>query len=207
MKIKILIADDHAIVRYGLASLIATQSDMEVVGQAKNGKEAIALALAAKPDVAIMDLAMPKMDGAEATAVLHEKLPDTKVLILTSFVASDGIAHALDNGAAGAIMKTTDDSEILPTLRRIAAGERVVSSDIKKHLAANPPVPSLSPRQREILDAIARGQTNKEIASRLGIRKDGVEKHVKVLLAKIGAANRTEAAAIALRKGLLKNQA
>ena len=122
MKIKILIADDHAIVRYGLASLIATQSDMEVVGQAKNGKEAIALALAAKPDVAIMDLAMPKMDGAEATAVLHEKLPDTKVLILTSFVASDGIAHALDNGAAGAIMKTTDDSEILPLLRRIASG-------------------------------------------------------------------------------------
>ena len=207
MKIKILIADDHAIVRYGLASLIATQSDMEVVGQAKNGKEVVALALGTRPDIAIMDLAMPKMDGAEATAVLHEKLPETKVVILTSFVASDGIAHALDNGAAGAIMKTTDDSEILPALRRIAAGERIISPDIKKQLAANPPVPRLSPRQHEILDAIARGLTNKEIAMQLGIRKDGVEKHVKVLLAKVGAANRTEAAAIALRKGILNAQA
>ena len=204
MKIRILIADDHAIVRYGLASLIATQDDMDVVGQARNGKEAVDLALKANPDVVIMDLSMPKMDGAEATRVLHERLPSARVVILTSFVASDGIAHALENGAAGAIMKTTDDSAILPALRKIAAGERIVSPDIRRQLASNPPVPELSPRQRDILDAIVRGLTNRDIATQLGIRKDGVEKHVKVLLAKIGAANRTEAAAIALRKHLLK---
>ena len=205
MKIRILIADDHAIVRYGLASLITTQSDMEVVGQAKNGKEAVALALTTNPDIVIMDLAMPKMDGAAATAVLREKVPGAKVVILTSYVASDGIAHALDNGAAGAIMKTTDDSDILPALRKIARGARVISPDIQKQLKVDPPIAELSPRQKEVLDGIVRGLTNKDIATQLGIRKDGVEKHVKVLLAKIGAANRAEAVAIALRKHLLDN--
>lgn len=205
MKIRILIADDHAIVRYGLASLITTQSDMEVVGQAKNGKEAVALALTTHPDIVIMDLAMPKMDGAAATAVLREKAPGAKVVILTSYVASDGIAHALDNGAAGAIMKTTDDSDILPALRKIARGARVISPDIQKQLKVDPPIAELSPRQKEVLDGIVRGLTNKDIATQLGIRKDGVEKHVKVLLAKIGAANRAEAVAIALRKHLLDN--
>jgi len=204
MKTKILIADDHAIVRYGLASLIATQADMEVVGQAKNGKEAVDLALKTNPDIVIMDLSMPKMDGAEATAVLRERLPAAKVVILTSFVASDGIAHALENGAAGAIMKTTDDSAILPALRKIAAGNKVISPDIQKELKGNPPIAVLSPRQKEILGGIVRGLTNKDIATQLGIRKDGVEKHVKILLAKIGAANRSEAVAIALKKQLLK---
>ena len=204
MKIKLLIADDHAIVRYGLASLIGTQPDMEVVGQAKNGAEAVSLALKTAPDVIVMDLSMPKIDGDEATAVPREKMPSAKVVILTSFIASDGIAHALEAGAAGAIMKTTDDSSILPMLRKIAAGERVISPDIRKQLAANPPVAELTPRQRDILSAIVNGQTNKEIATRLGIRKDGVEKHVKIIFSKIGAANRAEAVAIALRKHLLK---
>ena len=203
MKTRILIADDHAIVRYGLASLIATQSDMEVVGQAKTGADAVQLALKTRPDLIVMDLLMPKMDGAEATAVLHERLPSAKVVILTSFIASDGIAHALESGAAGAIMKTADDADILSALRRIAAGARVISPDIEKQLATDPPVAELSPRQRDILGDIVRGLTNRDIALRLGIRKDSVEKHIKVLLAKIGAANRTEAVAIALRKQLL----
>lgn len=203
MKTKILIADDHAIVRYGLASLIATQSDMDCVGQATNGVDAVRLALETRPDLIVMDLSMPKMDGAEATAVLRERLPSAKVVILTSFIASDGIAHALENGAAGAIMKTTDDADILPALRRIAAGARIISPDIQKQLALDPPVDELSPRQRDILGDIVRGLTNRDIALRLGIRKDSVEKHIKVLLAKIGAANRTEAVAIALRKQLL----
>ena len=204
MKIKILIADDHAIVRYGLASLIGTQPDMEVVAQARNGEETEELPLKTTPDIVVMDLAMPKMDGAEATAVLKNRLPAAKVVILTSFGNSDGIAHALDAGAVGAIMKTTDDSSILPTLRRIATGESVISPEIKKQLRLDPPIPELSPRQRDILASLARGLTNKDIAAQLGIRKDSVEKYIKTLLAKIGAANRTEAVAIALRKQLLK---
>lgn len=203
MKTRILIADDHAIIRYGLASLISTQPDMEVVGQAKNGREAVDIACRTNPDIVIMDIEMPKMDGVEATEALRDKVPSAKVVVLTSFIASDKIAHALDSGASGAITKTANEQAILPTLRKIAAGERVISPDIRRQLAVDPPVPKLSPRQREILDSIVRGMTNKAIASQLGIRKDGVEKHIEALFSKIGAANRAEAVAIAMRKHLL----
>ena len=203
-KIKILVADDHAVVRSGLALLLATERDFEVVGQAKNGEEAFALARKAQPDVVVMDLAMPKMDGAEATKRILEERPSTRVVILTSFGAADGVAHALQAGATGALMKTAEDETLVATIRRVAAGERVISPDIRRELTANPPVPELTPRQRDILASMTRGLTNKDIASELGIRRDGVDKHVNALLAKIGAANRTEAVAIALKKQLLK---
>lgn len=203
-KIKILVADDHAVVRSGLALLLATERDFEVVGQAKNGEEAVALARKAQPDVVVMDLAMPKMDGAEATKRILEERPSTRIVILTSFGAADGVAHALEAGATGALMKTAEDETLIATIRRVAAGERVISPDIRRELTANPPVPELTPRQRDILASMTRGLTNKDIASELGIRRDGVDKHVNALLAKIGAANRTEAVAIALKKQLLK---
>lgn len=204
MKIKIIIADDHAIVRYGLASLIATQPDMTLVAQAANGQEALDMAVKTKPDIVITDLAMPVMDGAKATAAIKEKLPKTKVVILTSYVNSDGIAHALSAGADGAIMKTTDDSDILPAIRKIFSGEKIISPDIKRQLESDPPIPELSPRQKDILEALNKGLTNQDIATRLGIRRDSVDKHVKALLTKIGAANRTEAVSIAFRKMILK---
>jgi len=202
--IRILIADDHAVVRLGLTTLLDTESDFSVVGQAKNGEEAVAEALRLKPDVVIMDLMMPKMDGVEATAILHEKLPETKVLILTSFGAADGIAHAIEAGAAGAMMKTAEDASLVPALKKIMSGKRVLSPEISRQLAENPPVPELTPRQRDILASITRGLTNRDIAAELGIRRDGVDRHVNDILRKIGAANRTEAVAIALRKHLLK---
>ena len=204
MKTKILIADDHAIVRYGLASLIATQSDMACVGQAKNGEEAVLIARRERPDIVVMDLVMPKMDGAEATAALARERPSAKVIILTSYGAADGVAHALDAGAAGAIMKTADDAELVTAIRKVAAGQRVISPEIRQLLDEQPPVPELTPRQKEILASITRGLTNRDIALELGIRHDGVDRHVNAILSKIGAANRTEAVAIALRKRLLK---
>lgn len=203
-KIKILVADDHAVVRSGLALLLSTERDFKVVGQARNGEEAVSLALATKPDVIVMDLAMPKVDGAEATKRILEEEPATRVIILTSFGQADGVAHALEAGATGALMKTAEDETLVATIRRVVAGERVISPDIRRQLAANPPVPELTPRQRDILASMTRGLTNKDIACELGIRRDGVDKHVNALLAKIGAANRTEAVAIALRKQLLK---
>jgi len=203
-KIRLLIADDHAIVRYGLASLFATQDDMEVIGQAKDGNEVVSLALELKPDVVIMDLMMPGMDGVAATAALHAQVPETKVLILTSFTTADGIAHALQSGAVGAVTKTTEDDELIPAVRRIVAGERVISPDISEHLSDDPPVPKLSQRQNEILGSIIRGLSNDDIATTLGIRRDSVRKYVKTLFAKLGAANRAEAVATALRKHLLK---
>ncbi|MBR3821992.1 MAG: response regulator transcription factor [Kiritimatiellae bacterium] len=202
--IRVLIADDHTIVRIGLRTLLGAEKDIEVVGEAKNGEMAVKEALRLRPDVVIMDLMMPKMDGAEATAVLHEKLPETKVIILTTFGSSDGIAHAIESGAAGALMKTADDAALISTIRSVAGGKTVISPDIKRLLAEDPPIPVLTTRQTEVLQSMMRGLTNRDIAKQLGIRQDGVNEHVAAILAKIGAANRTEAVAIALRKHLLK---
>ena len=203
-KIKVLIADDHTIVRIGLTTLLNAESDIEVVGEARNGEMAVKEALRLAPDVVVMDLMMPKKDGAEATAELHERLPSAKVIILTTFGASDGIAHALESGAAGALMKTADDAAIVSTIRAVAGGRTVISADIKRLLANDPPVPTLTPRQLEVLSSMTRGLTNRDIANQLGICIDRVNDQVAAILTKIGAANRTEAVAIALRKHLFK---
>ena len=202
--IRVLLADDHTIVRIGLATLLNAEKDIEVVGEAKNGDMAVKEALRLSPDVVIMDLMMPKKDGAEATAELHEKLPSAKVIILTTFGASDGIAHALESGAAGALMKTADDAVLVSTIRAVASGKTVVSADIKRLLTTDPPVPKLTPRQIEVLQSMTRGLTNRDIAKQLGIRQDRVDEHVAAIFTKIGASNRAEAVAIALRKHLLK---
>lgn len=202
-KIKVLIADDHAVVRAGLATLLGTENDIEVVAQAKNGNEAISKALEKHPDVVIMDLRMPETDGAEATVELQRRLPSAKVLVLTSFGEADGVAHALESGAAGAVTKTAEDAELVSVVRRIAAGEKYVSPEIKKLLHESPPVPKLTPRQQEILGYLVKGLTNRDIADVLGIREDTVEEHVNLLLEKIDATNRTEAVSIAMRKQLV----
>lgn len=142
--IRVIIADDHAVVRAGLAALLDAEPDVAVVGQAKNGLEAVAKARELKPDVVIMDLRMPDMDGATATARLHRILPSVRVLILTSFGEADAVAHALAAGAAGAITKTAEDGELVEVVRKTAAGETYVSPDIRRCLHENPPIPHLT---------------------------------------------------------------
>ena len=203
-KIRILIADDHAIVRTGLASLLNRQRDFEVVSQAKNGDETVAAALRDRPDVVIMDLMMPGKDGTEATTEIHATLPQTKILILTSFGTSDGIAHALQAGASGALVKTTENDELIDAIRRVAVGETVISPELENMMKNDPPLPELSPRQRAILQSMTDGLTSKEIGKKLGLKKDTIDKHINALLAKTGAVSRTQAVAIALRKHLLK---
>lgn len=203
-EIKVLIVDDHAILRMGLSSLLATEKDIAVVGEVGNGEEAHRIALEAKPDVVIMDLMMPGMDGVETTRRIRADLPDTKVLILTTFSTADGIAHALEAGANGAIMKNVEFSEFVSAIRTVMAGGRAMSPEIERIMKDNPPVPLLSRRQSEILEAITRGLSNADIAQMLGISLDMVKEHVQTLFAKIGAANRTEAASMALRKHLIK---
>lgn len=203
-KIKILIADDHAIVRIGLSALLKTEPDLSVVGVAKNGEEAVAEALRLKPDVIVMDLMMPKKNGVEATAEIHEKLPETKIVILTTFAASDGIKHALDAGATGAVMKTAEDAELVSIIRTVAAGGTVISDEIQQLLTEDPPAEELTPRQLEILESVTRGFTNADIAKQLGLREQSVKEHISAILVKIGAANRSEAVAITMRKHLLK---
>ena len=203
-KIKVLIVDDHAILRMGLASLLSAKEGIEVIGDAEDGKSAIRLTKKLKPDVVIMDLMMPEMDGVEATKRLLEEMPEIKVLILTTFGASDGIANALAAGAKGAVMKSVAFADLVEAIRTVANGGEYVSDELKRILASDPPIPTLSPRQLEILESMARGLSNAEIGRQLGITADMVREHSVELFAKLRAANRTEAVAIALRKHLLK---
>lgn len=203
-KIKVLIADDHAIVRTGLTSLLGTQRDFTVVGEADDGESAVTLARRLDPDVIIMDYRMPKMDGATATAEILSAQPEIKVLILTSYGEAEGIARALRSGAAGALMKTDNNDELIAAIRKLTDGQRVVSPEIERLLSETPSAQELTDRQLQILELVTRGLSNRDIADLLGIREDSVKKHANAIFAKIGAANRVEATAIALRKQLLK---
>ena len=204
MKLKILIADDHAIVRFGLASLIDACPDMEVVGQAQNGEEAVRLARGTHPDIIVMDLVMPRLDGVQASIEILARLPGTKILLLTSYGSFEGIASALKAGVSGAVLKTTGDEEIISILRKIAAGQSFISPEIQREISSSRGIVALTERQLTVLDALARGLTNPDIAGLLGISEKMARDHVSVILSKLGAANRTEAVAIALRKHLLK---
>ena len=203
-KIKVLIADDHEIMRMGLASLFETDSSLEVIGEAADGNEAVRKTLKLHPDVVVMDLMMPQKDGSEATREIKDSLPETKILLLTTFGTSDGIAHALEAGAEGALLKSAANTDILKAIKRIIAGNKAVSDEVRELLDKAPPVPELTERQRLILASITEGLTNGAIADRLGISEDGVKRHVNAIMAKLGADSRAEAVAIALKKHLLK---
>ena len=203
-KTTVLIIDDHAILRMGLASLLNAKSGIEVVGDAANGRTGIPKVLKLHPDVVIMDLMMPGMDGTETTRQLLAKAPGSKVLILTTFGTSDGITHAIEAGAKGAIMKNCDFSELVTAIRTVAKGEEYLSPEVRRIISKDPPIAPLSPRQTEILQSIVRGLSNPDIAKQLGISLDMVKEHTEALFQKLGVANRPEAVAIALRKHLLK---
>lgn len=203
-KTRILIADDHAIVRMGLAALFRAKGDLDVIGQARDGEQAVAEAVRLRPDVVVMDLMMPKLDGADATRRLHEAMPSIPVLILTSFTTSDGIARALAAGAAGAVLKSAENAEQVAAIREVANGRRYLSPEIKTLMNTDPPIDDLTERQSEVLHSLTRGLTNRDIARQFGLSVRSVEEHVNHILEKIGAANRAEAVAIALRKHLVK---
>ena len=203
-RIRILLVDDHAIVRTGIASILGTTPDFEIVGEAENGKVALRLSAELKPDVVLMDLMMPGMDGATATAELKRILPGTKVLILTTFGTADGIARALELGASGAVMKNIDYTELVDAIRSVASGKRVIDAEIRKQMRESPPVDELTDRQRHILSSMVKGLTDADIARELGISANGIRNHITAIYGKLGAANRAEAVAIALRKHLLK---
>ena len=203
-QIKILLADDHAMVRMGLVSLLGTVADITVVGEAENGDEAVKAAVKLHPDVILMDLMMPVKDGVEATREIKRASPDIKIVLLTSAGCSDIIAQGIRAGASGAILKSSDFSLLVSTVKEVAAGGSVIAPDVQRLLDDDPPLLDLSDRQREILQLIVRGLNDREIADVLNLSVYTVKEHVNALFTKLGAANRTDAAMIAARKHLLK---
>lgn len=202
--IKILIADDHALLRRGLATLLGFNKDIAVVGDAKNGEEAVKAAIKLKPDVVVMDLSMPVMDGVEATRQIREALPDTHVLILTSYSTSVDVSRAMEAGASGAFVKDAEDERLVDAIRTVAAGGTAFSPEIEAMVRSDPHPPELTERQRKILDDTSKGLSSEQIADRLGISAYAVNQHLDVIRRKLGAQSRTEAVAIAFRKQLFK---
>jgi len=205
-KIRVLIVDDHAIVRMGMVALLNAQRNMEAAGEAKNGELGVRAALKLKPDVVVMDILMPVKDGIEATREIVAALPDAKVLILTTSTSADELAAALEAGATGIIPKTTGNPALLAAIRSVAAGKRTIADEIAGIIESDPPIKGLTEHQLDMLGSIVRGLSNPEIARQFDISENTVRKATSVIFAKLGAANRTEATAIALRKHLLKTQ-
>jgi len=202
-KTRILLADDHLVVRMGIASIIAFEPDLEVVAEADTGEEAVALARAHKPDVVVMDLMMPKLSGADATVAILQENPAVRVLILTTFGTSDDMRRAFDAGAAGGLVKSSSQAEIIAAIRAVAAGRRVLSPEIEHSLGTAADPPPLSIRQLEVLNLAAKGFTNREIGDILGIGVNGVKAHLKLIYTRLGVASRTEATSIAINLRLI----
>ena len=201
-KITVLIVDDHAIVRKGLTSLLGSNPRFSVIGEAKDGESAVLRVRELKPDVVIMDLMMPRMNGSDATAAILAERPETRVLVLTTFGSFNGVARALDAGATGVVLKNAENDDLVAAIAKVAEGEQVISPEIRRLMRDDPPTPELSPRQHDVLALLVRGFSNGEIAHSLNLRENSVKKIVFQLFERIGAANRAEAVAIALRKHL-----
>jgi DNA-binding NarL/FixJ family response regulator len=204
--IRVLIADDHAVVRGGLEQLLANAPDLEVAASASGGREAIELAQATSPDVVLMDISMPDLDGVAATKSICEALPGAKVVILTSFSDRERILDALDAGAVGYLLKDAEPDELLRGVRAAARGESPLAAKAAQHLIASrreatPPPSDLTEREQEILALVAGGHPNKIIARRLQIAEKTVKNHLSHIFQALGVTDRTQAALWAQRHG------
>lgn len=204
-KIRVMIVDDHSIVRMGLAAILDLEKDLAVCGTAESGAEAVDAALRLKPDAIVMDLMMPDLDGAEATAAIRKVLPDAKILILTTFGTSMELSRAVSAGATGAVTKNIANAELVAAIHDTAEGKPHFSPEIRQALDDTAGIPDFTPRQMEVLKSITRGLSNDDIARQLGLSKTRIKQHLNEIYEKLGAANRAEAVAIAIHRELLKN--
>ena len=202
--IRVLFADDHPIVREGLAALIGAQADMEVAGEAANGAEAIELFRRLRPDVTLMDLHLPDMSGAQATAIIRGESPEARIIILTVHAGDGEVRQALDAGASGYILKEALRKDLLESIREVRAGRLRLSPEVARRLEEHAGSPEMTPRERDILAELAHGATDQQIAQNLGISEQTVKSHIKGILGKLGAQNRTQALAMAARRGLVR---
>ena len=200
---RILFADDHQIVREGLSRLIGREDGLMIVAEAENGLEAVRLAQELRPDLAILDLRMPVMDGAAAAKEILGADPTAKILLLTSFATAAEVKVALDAGVLGAVVKDSSSETLMEAIRATARGEKFVSPEIADIIAEKRLAPTLSTRQKDILRLAAKGFNNEEIAERIGITRHGVKAHLAIAFDRLGASSRTEAASLALSLGLI----
>jgi DNA-binding NarL/FixJ family response regulator len=209
MMVRVLVVDDHPVVRSGLIGMLAVTDDIEVVGEAGDGEEALALVESTRPDVVLMDLRMPRRDGVSATGAIVSGYPSTKVLVLTTYDTDTDILHAVEAGAAGYLLKDTPHAELLDGIRAASRGETVLAGPVAARLMsrlrtpAAPAAAQPSPRELEVLAAVARGLSNAEIGRELFIGEATVKTHLQRLFTKLDVDDRTRAVTTAIERGLL----
>lgn len=202
--IRVLAVDDHSLLREGIATLLAAQPDMKLVGEASNGHEAIEQFRVHKPDVTLMDLQMPEMNGVDAIMAICGEFPRARIIVLTTYTGDVQVLRALKAGARGYLLKNLLRKELLETIRLVHAGHKRIPPEIANELAEHATDESLSEREIEVLRMVAGGNANKEIGARLDITEETVKGHLKNIMAKLGANDRTHAVTIALKRGIIE---
>jgi DNA-binding NarL/FixJ family response regulator len=202
-RIRVLVADDHPVVRAGLATVIAQEADLELVAEAENGARAVTLFREHHPDVVLMDLRMPVIDGVEAIRTLTAEYPAARILALTTYEGDGDIRRALEVGAWGYLLKDMLLTEVISAVRAVYRGERVIPPGVAVRLAEHPPGSDLTERELEVLKLVARGLANKDVAGAIGRTDETVKVHLKNIFAKLRVTDRTEAVTVALARGLI----
>lgn len=203
-QIRILIADDHPVVREGLRGLIAVQPDIVVVGEASNGREAIQQFRIHRPDITLMDLQMPEMNGVDAVSSIRAEFPAAKIIMLTTYAGDVQIFRALKAGAQGYLLKAVMHKELPDNIRAVYAGRKVMASEAAAQIAEHSGEETLTPKELEVLRLIAAGNANKEIGTQLSISEESVKSRVKNILDKLGARDRTHAVTVGLKRGIIE---
>jgi DNA-binding NarL/FixJ family response regulator len=203
--IRILAVDDHALVRKGIAAILASQQDMSLVAEASNGREAVEQFRSHRPHITLMDLQMPEMNGLDAMIAIRAEFPDARIIMLTTYAGDVQVLRAMKVGARGYLLKTLLDKELLETIRAVHAGKKVLSAEASYELAEHVSSDALTPAEIDVLQLIAAGHANKQIAQLLSITEDSVKGRVKNILSKLGATDRTHAAMIGVRRGIIQS--
>lgn len=201
--IRVLVIDDHPMVRAGLSATIDPEPDMTVIASAQNGKEAVELYRQHQPDVALMDLKMPVLGGVDAIRAIRAEFPAAKIVVLSTYEGDDDIYRAMEAGAVTYLLKNTPSEKMIGVMREVARGARSVPPEIAQKLTDRIFQPALTPRETEVLQLVAQGMRNKEIAAELGVSEETAQGHVKNILAKLSVHDRTAAVAVAIRRGLV----
>lgn len=202
--LRILVVDDHPVVRHGLVALINHQADMAVVGEAANGRAAVEQCIALQPDVTLMDLRMPELDGVEAIDQIRAVIPQARIIVLTTFDADEDIYRGLRAGAMAYLLKDAPPAELLDAIRTVAAGRKRIPSDVAAKLAERMNSPELTARELDVLRLLVAGRSNKEIGTALTIAEGTVRAHLNSIFQKLAAQDRTHAATIAIKRGLVR---